>query len=241
MSGSNLFFAALASILANIVASLAQQWLESLRWFGKLTLIKRLILTLIVFVPIYWLSVKNDIPEIVTMNLADRQKFLGETQTALANEQMQIQYLLTSTAQAGEVKNINISVESTGTAIAQQINSFPATQTTIAKLSRISIVAKVDPKLPVNSLNVRSSPEIISEGISNIVGWLKPGDVVIITAWTNSSWTWCRIDVPGNDKLRDVWVSNYVNVNKKTYQTLILDGLDDLPPALYIEYSTFAH
>lgn len=120
----------------------------------------------------------------------------------------------------------------TATAIAKQAVSVQSTQTAIA-LSPLFIKGTIKSDFPSPSINVRSYPGLPSDN-SNIVGFVIPGDKIIITGWTKASWTWYQIDVPSRNITG--WISGRISINDQVYDSIVLEGnISVLPTSLFID------
>ena len=112
---------------------------------------------------------------------------------------------------------------------------FVSTPTPIptALVTATPISSNISIDFPGESIYVRSSPDLHPDN-SNIVGWVAPGDKVIVTGWTNAPWVWCQINIPDR-KLKDVWISGSIQIGDKVYKALNID-YSDLPQSLYITF-----
>jgi len=226
---ASLILAAIAAIAFEIVKNSVIQSKFLINVLKKLPLWANFLILLSIF--LVFSLIANALISMQTLpsDPKARQTAISLTQNALIVQQSEIQTELTATARVEELGTPGSIADATGTAIAGQLTSLPVTQTEIAILSKNSIVAQVNPNLSVKSINVRSTPEIAK---SNIVGWLVPEDLVVITGWTNHPAAWCRINIPKKN-LHDVWVSYYA----ENQITLIMQDWNTLPPQLYFEYS----
>jgi hypothetical protein len=225
----SLILAVIAAIALDIAKDSVIHWEFLKRILKKLPLLVKFLILLSIFLVFSFIANAVINISILPTDPEARQTAIAMTQTELAIEQSNISLAITNTAEAMKKINTNLPANPT---LEYQLASIAATQASL----RYPIIAKVDPSLPVNSINVRSTPDLANN--SNIVGALFRGDTVIVTGWTNHPYTWCRIDVPNKNQLHNVWISCRVSVNSKVYNTLILEGFSSLPSQLYIDYET---
>jgi hypothetical protein len=98
-----------------------------------------------------------------------------------------------------------------------------------------SIVSYVNENIPGQSIYVHSSPMLNTA--SNIMGFVSPGDQVLVVGWTNAPWVWYQIDVPSKN-LRKVWLSGGVQVGSKMYDALETNSSTIAASLPYINFPT---